>query len=196
VAPTPDAAVADAFAQTPRRGFLRDDQLRFADDDRALRIGFGQTNSQPTTVRAMLRLLDLWPGLRVLDVGSGSGWTTALLARLVGSEGEVIGVEIVPDLVEFGRANLARMDLPQARIEPAEPGVLGLPDLAPFDRVLVSAEAGRLPEAIVDQLGPGGVLVVPVAGRMHEVRRPDADPDAPPVVVRHGAYAFVPLVGG
>jgi protein-L-isoaspartate(D-aspartate) O-methyltransferase len=191
---TPAAALDEAFAGCPRRAFLPEDQQRFADADRALPIGWGQTNSQPATVRAMLSLLDVRPGHRVLDVGSGSAWTTALLARLVGGTGEVIGVEIVPELVDVGRANLARQDLPQARIVPAVPDVLGLPELAPFDRILVSAQAGRLPSALVDQLGDGGVLVVPVAGWMHEVRRPSAE--AAPEVVRHGGYSFVPLVGG
>jgi protein-L-isoaspartate(D-aspartate) O-methyltransferase len=191
---TPAAAVEEAFAATPRVAFLPDHQHRFADDDRALPIGWGQTNSQPTTVRNMLVLLDVRPGLCVLDVGCGSGWTTALLARLVGPTGEVIGVEIVPELVDFGRANLATQDLPQAHIEPAVPGVLGLPDRGPFDRILVSAQARTFPDAFVEQLRVGGVLVVPIAGWMHEVRRTAVD--APPEVVRHGGYSFVPLVGG
>jgi protein-L-isoaspartate(D-aspartate) O-methyltransferase len=191
---TPAAAVDEAFAATPRVAFLPDDQRRFAHIDRALPIGWGQTNSQPTTVRTMLTLLDVRPGLCVLDVGCGSGWTTALLARLVGPTGEVIGVEIVPELVRFGRANLATQELPQAHIEPAEPGVLGLPGRGPFDRILVSAQASTFPTAFVDQLSIGGVLVVPVAGWMHEVRR--NTPDSPPEIIRHGGYSFVPLVGG
>jgi protein-L-isoaspartate(D-aspartate) O-methyltransferase len=139
----------------------------------------------------MLRLLDVRAGQRVLDVGSGSAWTTALLAHLVGATGEVIGVEVVPELVSFGRGNLAAVGVP-ARVEPAGEGTLGLPDEAPFDRILVSAEAGTLPLSLVEQLVVGGVLVVPVAGVMHEVRRTAGRPD----VVRHGGYSFVPLVGG
>jgi protein-L-isoaspartate(D-aspartate) O-methyltransferase len=185
-------AVEAAFAATPRRAFLPRWQRRFARIERALDIGHGQTNSQPLTVRAMLTLLDVRPGQRVLDVGSGSGWSTALLAHLVGPEGEVVGVEIVPDLVAIGRANLARFERPQARIEAAEPGVLGLPSLAPFDRILVSAEATTMPTSLVDQLADGGRLVVPVAGVMHEVVRVGTSTR----VVRHGRYAFVPLVGG
>jgi protein-L-isoaspartate(D-aspartate) O-methyltransferase len=186
-------SVDAAFEATPRTVFLPRGARRFARIDRALDIGWGQTNSQPRTVRAMLTLLDVRPGHRVLDVGSGSAWTTALLAHLVGPTGEVVGVEIVPELVAFGRANLARLDLPQARIERAVPDVLGLPDLAPFDRILVSAEATTMPRALVDQLDPdGGRLVVPVAGVMHEVVRHDESAD----VVRHGHYAFVPLIGG
>ncbi|NUR06921.1 MAG: methyltransferase domain-containing protein [Nocardioidaceae bacterium] len=185
-------AVQAAFAATPRKAFLPRWQRRFARLDGALDIGWGQTNSQPRTVRAMLELLDVEPGQRVLDVGAGSGWTTALLAHLVGPEGDVVGVEIVPELVDFGRANLAGLDLPQARIEAALPDTLGLPGLAPFDRILVSAEATRMPSSLVEQLVDGGRLVVPVRGVMHEVVRRGASAD----VVRHGRYAFVPLVGG
>jgi protein-L-isoaspartate(D-aspartate) O-methyltransferase len=182
--------VAEAFAAIPREHFLPPEQRGFARDDRALHIGHRQTNSQPSTVAAMLRLLDVAPGHRVLDVGCGSGWTTALLGNLVGPTGEVLGVERIPDLVEMGRGNLAAHPMPWVRILPADPGVLGLPDAAPFDRVLVSAEAGALPEALVDQLGPEGVLVIPVAGRMMVVRRSDGELS----VVPHGHYSFVPLI--
>ena len=91
----------------------------------------------------------------MLDVGSGSGWTTALLAHLVGPTGSVVGVELEPTLVEFGSANLAATDQPWASIRAATPGVLGVPDHAPYDRVLVSAEPATLPQALVDQVGEG-----------------------------------------
>ena len=148
-------AVARAFAAVPRAGFLPEKQRRRERYDGPLPIGHGQTNSQPRTVADMLRLLDVPVGARVLDVGSGSGWTTALLAHLVGPEGRVDGVEIEPDLVAFGSANLAATGQPWASIRPAEPGVLGLPAGAPYDRVLVSAEARDLPAALVDQLASG-----------------------------------------
>ena len=188
-----DQRVLDAFAAMPREGFLPHGEVRFAGLDRPLEIGHGQTNSQPTTVRHLLELLEVAPGDRVLDVGCGSGWTTALLACLVGPEGSVVGVELVPDLVDFGRANLAGKGVPWARIEPALPGALGLPDEGPFDRILVSAEAPALPDALVAQLRVDGLMVIPVRGRLWAVRRPAGWPDQPPDVVRHGHYAFVPL---
>src|SRR5919112_3569353 len=125
-------AVDAAFTAFPREGFLPERERRRAGYDGPLPIGDGQTSSQPRTVANMLRLLGVGPGHRVLDVGSGSGWTTALLAHLVGPAGEVVGVELEPSLVELGRANLAATGQPWARIVAASPGVLGVPDHAPY----------------------------------------------------------------
>lgn len=187
---TPAAALDDAFSVIHREGFLPEDQRRYAELDRPLPIGAGQTNSQPSTVRRMLELLDVRAGQRVLDLGAGSGWTTALLGHLVGPTGRVDGVELEPVLAQWGEANLRRHGMDWASIVPAQTGVLGRPDLAPFDRILVSAGARRLPDAVVEQLGDGGLMVIPVAGRMLVVRRrPDGGTD----VERHGSYSFVPL---
>ncbi len=183
-------AVAAAFAAHPRTGFLRPAERAEAAHDGPLPIGCGQTNSQPRTVAAMLRLLELVPGQRVLDVGAGSGWSTALLAHRVGPIGAVLGVEREPELVRFGQGNLAAKAQPWARIVAAEPGVLGLPHAAPFDRILVSAEAEALPQALVEQLREGGLMVIPVAGVMRRVRRRQGGQAE---VSEHGDYAFVPL---
>jgi protein-L-isoaspartate(D-aspartate) O-methyltransferase len=186
---SPGDRVADAFAAVPRRRFLpRASRWRAAFDGPIL-IGCGQTNSQPRTVAAMLRLLDVRRGDRVLDVGSGSGWSTALLAHLTGPTGEVVGVEIEPGLVGFGAHNLARTGQPWATIEAADPDVLGRPSGAPYDRILVSAMAQQLPHELVEQLTPEGRLVVPVRGWMLLVQRVGDDVD----VTTHGEYRFVPL---
>jgi protein-L-isoaspartate(D-aspartate) O-methyltransferase len=181
--------VSAAFEATPRAGFLPGRSRRRARFDGPIHIGHGQTNSQPRTVADMLRLLRVRPGDRVLDVGSGSGWTTALLAHLTGPTGRVLGVEIEPDLVGFGSANLRRLDRPWARIEAADPDALGRPEEAPYDRVLVSANALELPAGLVAQLAPDGRMVIPVASRMLLVV---ATPHGPEVT-EHGDYRFVPL---
>jgi protein-L-isoaspartate(D-aspartate) O-methyltransferase len=181
--------VSEAFAACPRADFLSRGDRKRASYDGPVPIGHGQTNSQPRTVEAMLRLLDVHEGQRVLDVGAGSGWTTALLAHLTGPRGRVLGVELEPELVDFGTRNLDALHLPWAAIHEARPGVLGLPDAAPYHRILVSAQPRELPDELVDQLHSGGVMVIPVAGTMLRVARSMRGVQ----VTRHGAYRFVPL---
>jgi protein-L-isoaspartate(D-aspartate) O-methyltransferase len=182
--------VAAAFAAVPRASFLPEGERRSAGFDGPLPIGHGQTNSQPRTVESMLRLLDVNPGHKVLDVGSGSGWTTALLAHLTGPTGRVLGVEIEPDLVELGTRNLDAFGFSWASIHEARPGVLGLPDAAPYHRILVSAMARELPDELVEQLHSGGVMVIPVNGTMLRVSRSMRGVG----ITRHGSYRFVPLL--
>jgi protein-L-isoaspartate(D-aspartate) O-methyltransferase len=187
-----DDRLRAAFLACPRTGFLPADQQPLAAEDRPLPLVHGQTSSQPSTVAAMLALLDVPPGAHVLDVGAGSGWTTALLAHLVGPTGRVEGVELEPTLVAWGATNVEATGQGWARIRPADPDVLGLPDEGPFDRVLVSAEAQELPEALVEQLAPDGVMVVPVARTMLRLVRTGPAP-TDRTVTRHGGYRFVPL---
>ncbi|MEW1953262.1 protein-L-isoaspartate O-methyltransferase [Terrabacter sp. NPDC080008] len=186
-----DDRVTQALDAVPREAFLPPGARSRARDDVAILIGQGQTCSQPSTVSAMLHLLDVRPGQRVLDIGSGSGWTTALLAHLTGSGGRVLGVELEPELVRWGAANLARCRMPWASIRPALPGVLGDPDHGPWDRILVSAAAPALPQSLVDQLVERGRMVVPVAGTLTLVVREGGSL----TTSSHGHYRFVPLRG-
>ena len=190
-----DATRADdgaaAMAALDRARFLTADQVPYAGEDRALPLFHGQTGSQPSTVAAMLRLLEVPVGGAVLDVGSGSGWTTALLARLVGPAGRVLGLEIDPELAAFGAANLAAWDLPWARIELADPRALGRPVPGGWPRILVSASARRLPGELVAQLADDARLVVPVGRTMTLVVRRRG---GPPAASAHGEYLFVPLL--
>lgn len=182
-------AVAAAFDAVPRADFLRDASRDEAGFDGPLAIGHGQTNSQPRTVEDMLRLLDVHEGQRVLDVGAGSGWTTALLGHLVGALGLVVGVELEPDLASWGETNVRRTPYHWASVRPARPGVLGAPAEAPYDRILVSAAARAVPEELVGQLGGGGRMVLPVSGIMTVVAREGTNLRTS----EHGAYRFVPL---
>ena len=169
--PSTAERVAAAMEAVPRKGFLPPAQRPHSHRDAPLPIGHGQTNSQPhdgaPDARAARRPARR-PGPRRRV---GSGWTTALLARLTGPTGSVTGVERVPDLVAFGAANLAAAGMPWAHVERGRARrARAAPADGPFDRILVSAQAAGLPAELVAQLAPGGVLVVPVAGRMLRVR--------------------------
>lgn len=184
----PDA-VTRAMQVAERTGFLRPRERKHAGRDEPLPIGSGGTNSQPSTVAAMLRLLDARPGDRVLDVGAGSGWTAAILSELVGAQGRVIGVELEPALVEFASDNLAQYGAPNATIKQARDDVTGWPDAAPYNRILVSAMADEVPDDLLGQLAEDGRMVIPVRGHMLLVRRVAGDVHTS----RHGRYRFVPL---
>ncbi len=181
--------IAEAFAAVDRRFFVPPGFEAQMYEDHPLPIGEGQTISQPSTVAFMLELLQPEAGDRILDIGSGSGWTTALLGYLAGEKGSVEGLERQPALVETGRRNLAPLGLPNVRIDPAG-AVLGRPGET-YDKILVSASAPQLPVQLFDQLRPGGVLVIPVE---HTIYRFEKQDDG---TIRREAYpgfVFVPLV--
>lgn len=182
--------VDDALKIINRAEFMPEDVKPLAKRDRAAAIGYGQTISQPTTVKRMLRWLDVRPGQKVLDVGSGSGWTTALLAYLVGPEGFVHAVELVPELVKFGRANFKKTKLTNARFHQAT-AVYGWPEEAPFERILVSASADKVPPELVDQLAGGGKMVIPVGYDILEISKSAKGTLDKKV---HPGYVFVPLL--
>lgn len=166
------------------------DMQTHAQEDRPLDIGHGQTNSQPSTVRHMLEWLDVRPSQRVLDVGSGSGWTGSILANLVGPDGWVVATETVPQLVVFGRENCQKLSIKNIEFHRAGE-ILGYPDEAPYDRILVSAAAAELPGELVDQLATGGRLVIPVMNSILVVDKMDGGELG---IIEHPGYVFVPLV--
>lgn len=182
--------IDEAFEAVDRANFVPQKLREAVDIDAPLPIGYGQTNSQPYTVRLMLQWLDPRFGEKILDVGSGSGWTTALLAHLVGPKGKVYAVERVPELVEFGQENCQRAKVKNARFFTAG-NEFGLSEEAPFDRILVSASADKLPPELVDQLKIGGKMVIPVQNDILEITKKSA---VDLNIKKHEGFAFVPLL--
>ena len=153
--------IIDAFRTIDRKYFVPEEYEDEAYADMPLPIGDYQTISQPSTVAFMLERLDPKDGNTVLDIGSGSGWTTALLCYMVGNKGSVIGLERISTLVEQGRENLSKFGFnSHCHIERAG-DMLGLPGKQ-FDRILVSASADETPEELFLQLKIGGILVIPI----------------------------------
>jgi len=184
-------ALVKAFLRIDRKEFVLPEYQTQAYEDYPLPIGFGQTISQPYTVAFMLELLQAQKGEKILDIGSGSAWTTALLAHIVGEEGRVYGTELVPELVELGKNNLTKYHFLHAQILQTKKGTPGFSKQAPFQRILVSAGARELPQELLDQLSKDGVVVIPVGDavlRVHKI--PDKEPD----IQRFEGFAFVPLV--
>jgi protein-L-isoaspartate(D-aspartate) O-methyltransferase len=184
-----NSAIVAAFEAVDRIHFIRPQTQREAYGDHPLSIGHGQTISQPYTVAFMLDKLHPKKGQHILDVGSGSGWTTALLSHIVGNTGIVRGTEIVADLARFGRENLAKFDYPQGRIDPAGEAV-GLPGKR-FDRILVSAAAAAIPATLIDQLERGGRLVIPVQSSIFRVLKDQA---GRVTEEEFYGFSFVPLI--
>jgi protein-L-isoaspartate(D-aspartate) O-methyltransferase len=154
-----DPRVLDAVARLSRARFVPEELRERGDDDRPLPIGFGQTISQPYVVAYMTERLGLSGGERVLEVGTGSGYQTALLALLAGV---VFSVEIVPELAERARLLLrGELGLANLRLRVGD-GTLGWPEEAPFDRIVVTAAGPEVPPALLEQLGPGGRMILPV----------------------------------
>ena len=181
--------IIKAFEKIDRKYFVPEGFDEEIYDDAPLPIGRGQTISQPTTVAFMLELLNAKDGDRVLDIGSGSGWTAALLSEIVGENGEVTGMDRVDELVEVGQKNLAQFRFKHSCIEKAGEK-LGKPGQQ-YDGILVSASAPEIPFELLEQLKIGGTVVVPVQNsifRFKKLSNTDVQKEEYP------GFVFVPLI--
>ena len=156
-----DPRVLAAFGRVPRRFFVPEEAQAYAEGDHPLEIGYGQTISQPYIVAAMTEALDLQGFERVLEVGTGSGYQTAILAELLPLGSTIRTLEIVPDLSLRAERTLRELGYDNVRFR-VDDGAKGWPEAAPYDAILVAAAPDEVPAALLEQLAPGGRLVIPV----------------------------------
>lgn len=183
--------VLDAMHRVPRHLFVPEREQNNAYADNPLTIGWGQTISAPHMVAIMCDLLDIQDGMKILEIGAGSGYHAAVMAELVGS-GHVYAVEVIAGLAHFARENLKKAGISNVTVF-VEDGSLGLPGFAPYDRISVACAAPDIPETLTEQLKPGGKLVIPVGKHFQElylVTKIDGLKKEP-----KGGVVFVPLVG-
>ncbi|ABM80489.1 protein-L-isoaspartate O-methyltransferase [Hyperthermus butylicus] len=195
--------VKRAMLRVPRELFVPDELRHLAYEDTPLPIGHGQTISAPHMVAMMTEYADLKPGMKVLEVGAGSGYHAAVMAEVVAPSdeprehwGHVYTIERIPELAEFARRNLERAGYADRVTVIVGDGSRGYPEKAPYDRIIVTAAAPDIPGPLIDQLKPGGKMVIPIGDRYLQhlyvvVKTRDGKIESRPVT----PCLFVPLVG-
>lgn len=188
--------VRKAFLAVKRELFVGEDNFEYAYADDALPVGYGQTISQPSTIAVMLELLGVEEGMKVLEVGAGTGYVLALLSELVGKKGKVYGIDLVKELTDRAKNNLKKQGCRNVEII-FEDGSRGWPEKAPFDRILVSASCPFIPKPLFDQLKEGGKVVAPVGDRWTQAMETIVKKDGKPLKSQYleGYFVFVPLRG-
>src|SRR3989344_1046951 len=188
-----DRKVLDAVEKTKRELFIPRGYMEEAYANYPLYIGHGQTISQPYTVAFMIELLELKKGLKVLEVGAGSGYNAAVMSTIVGKEGKITATEIIPELAETAAKNLEKASIKNVAVVEAD-GSRGYAKEAPYDRIIVTAAAPELKQEWIEQLKGTGILVFPL-GEQHtgqamiKIRKKGSEL----IGENHGSFMFVPL---
>jgi protein-L-isoaspartate(D-aspartate) O-methyltransferase len=177
--------IVDTFRKVEREKFLNEEVQNHAYRDTALSIGYGQTISQPSTVAFMLDLLSLYNKHRVLEVGCGSGYVLNLLAE-IDYNLEIYGTELLKELVDVASERLKKYEHVEIY---HTPNSLGLEDEAPFDRIIVSAAADKIPKELFKQLKEGGVMVIPINDSLYKIIKKDGKKQ----ITQYPGFSFVPL---
>ncbi len=195
--------VKQAMLRVPRHLFVPEDVRRLAYEDTPLPIGFGQTISAPHMVALMCELADLDTGMKVLEVGTGSGYHAAVMAEIVAPEGvekerwgHVFTVERISELAEFARRNLTTTGYSGRVTVVVGDGTKGYAERSPYDRIVVTAAAPSIPKPLIDQLKVGGKLIIPIGDRFLQYlyvveKRSDQEVSSEAII----PCLFVPLVG-
>jgi protein-L-isoaspartate(D-aspartate) O-methyltransferase len=188
-----DPLILAAFRAVPREEFVAEEFAAYAYDDGPLPIGAGQTISQPYIVALMIAAADIKPGDRVLEVGAGSGYAAAVMSRIAG---EVVAIERQPELARIARERLARLGYENVAIVEGD-GTKGWPERAPYGAILAAASGSHVPPSLLEQLAPGGRLVMPVGatGSVQELVKVTKQSDGSLSRESLCGVRFVPLIG-
>ena len=187
-------ALENALREVPRHLFVPNNMKELAYRDTPLSIGHDQTISQPSTVVIMTEALDVKAGQKILEIGTGSGWQAAILAKLAGKNGFVYTVEIVSELIDFAKDNLKKVGLKNVKVIKGD-GSLGLKEYAPYDRIIVTAACPDIPKSLLNQLRAKGILIIPVGNlylqEMYIIKKLKGKIEKKSM----GSFMFVPLTG-
>lgn len=194
-----DYRVIEAFMKFPREDFVLSEYKHEANNDYPLPILCGQTISQPTTVAIMLNALEVKEGSKVLEIGTGSGWVTAMLSYLTGEKGKVISIEYFKELYKFAKTNLEKFKLKYKFLNNIilihGDGSKGYKKYAPYDRIIVNAACSSINKYYIEQLKDKGILIIPV-GSISEQKMLRIKKDKGKISVQElGSFVFVPLRG-
>lgn len=187
-----DKRVESAIKSIPRHNFIPKSLLDRSYENGPLPIMNGQTISQPSVVARMTEWLDVKEGQKILEIGSGSGWQSAILSKLVGT-GKIFTIERHENLANFARENLKRSDVKNVQVI-HDDGRLGLPDEAPFDRIIITAACKEIPKILFEQLALNGLLLAPVGENIQSLKLLKKTTKGIVEIKNQEGYVFVPLV--
>ncbi len=187
-----DEKVIDAFMKVPRENFVLPENLHEAYGDYPLDIGFNVTISQPTTVVIMLESLDVKKGNKILEIGTGSGYTASLLSVLAGNKGKIYSTEIVKELADFAKRNLKKLKIRNVKVFHHD-GSKGLERYMPYDRIILHAAAEDIPEEIIKQLKNNGIFIGPIGNQCNQNLIKITKKKNKVIKENLGDFIFVPL---
>jgi len=188
-----NSRVESAIKKTPRHEFVPMSLQEKAYDDIPIPIMNNQTVSQPSVVSRMTEWLDVMEGQKILEIGSGSGWQSAILSYLVG-QGTIFSIERHPELVNFAKENLEKVGIKNVSVTLGD-GSLGLPKESPFDRIIITAACEKIPQSLFDQLSINGLLIAPVGEFTQSLVLIKKTPHGVLEIKNEPGYVFVPLLG-
>ncbi len=189
-------SVEQAFLEVKREAFFPDEIRQLAYDDSAFPTMLGQSISQPSTIAVMLEMLSCGKGMKVLEIGSGTGYVIALLSKMVGEKGKVFGMDIYPEFIEQAEKNLLAQGIKNFELKNSD-GNFGLAEKAPFDRILISAGCNNVPENLFGQLSETGILVAPMGNlEYQEITKFEKKNNEIFEREKQGWFSFVPLQTG